>query len=512
VSAHGTGTSGGLTIRSGRLGSATAAAQREQDPHWTVLCGPREAQTRRRIRGVCILLLAVATLASHGWAQPTTVIDGPVDGIPGQTLTFRLLGGGNQLPVDRWEQGLNPNRYTGNDYVSSSTLQMTSFPDGRLEVVAPAPGRYKIGASKGSERWETYVLVRPVSPPPEIRGASLGASEPLDRPYVSELLGVLKRAGMNWVDLVETAWIDFDSGNLAVQPYCPRCPASMPLEDLEWLIDEAHRQGLKVSLDLGVWARSKDVLDELQATIEGRPLNPTPFPSPVHNGPDPTDPAVIPTVMQSYKAFVLQAASLGQLHHAEALNLGNNTASPTSNLLWTLKDQWTDLVVQIRQVYQGKLWMGFEWTCPGGASFASYAGFDGIKVGLSGDIASTPACTFPLSGPSNPTAEELTQRIGPHVSAWRPFTVQAATGLPIIYTDFYTFNVDGVSYRGSSVFATGSHVQDNREIRAHLEGQASCWRATRCRADRLSVGGSSWTSRPLGLPSPWRSTASRRWR
>jgi hypothetical protein len=407
------------------------------------------------------LLLA---LASSCWAQ-AAAIDGPSEGRPGAPLTFLLLSGGAPVPADRWEQVLNADRYTGNDYVTSFALQMTLLPDGSLQAVAPAPGRYKIAAVRGSQRFHAYVLIRPERLVPEIRGASFSAFEPLDRPYAAEVLAIARRAGMTWADLVQTAFIDFDSGSLAVQPYCSRCPGSMPLHDLEWFIDEAHRQGFKVSLDPGVWARNRGILDELQATLEGKALHPNPWPSPVQNGPNVTDPAIIPAVMQSYRAFAIQMAELAQRHNVEAIILGNNTSSPARNLLWTEQAQWTELFSQLRHAFQGQLWMGFEWTCPGQqASFGNYSGLDGVHAGLSGDIISTPACTFPLAGSTSPTAEQIVQRIAPDVDSWRPFRVQAATGLPIIYTDFYTVNVDGLNFRGGSVFETGPLPQDNQEV------------------------------------------------
>lgn len=409
-------------------------------------------------------ILFVLSLAATAWAQAALVIDGPTEGAPGQVLAFRLLSDGHQVSADGWEQILNPDRYRGHDYVTSFALRMEHQPDATLRVVAPAPGRYKLAAVKGGTRLEIYVLIRPSVALPEIRGVSLSAFEPLDRPYVADMLAVAKRAGMTWVDVVQTAWIDFDSGNLAVQAYCPRCPGSMPLEDLEWLIDEAHRQGLKVSLDPGVWARHHGVLDELQPTLEGTSLNPIPFPSDVQIGPNPTDPAIIPAVMQSYGAFMTQMAELAQRHGAEALILGNNASSPNHSLLWEQTAQWAALFAQLRQVYGGKLWMGFNWTCPNQAAvFDGFAATDGIHAGLSGDIASTPGCTFPLSGSTGAAAEEIAGRIVPEIESWRSFRLQTALGLPVIYTDFYTLNVDGANFLGSAVYQHQA-VRDNQEI------------------------------------------------
>jgi hypothetical protein len=370
--------------------------------------------------------------------------------------------------VDAWQQVLNPDRYVGNDYVTSFPLQTTPLPDGSLQVIATAPGRYKLSAVKGNDRWTAYVLVRPQAVVPAIRGASFSAYSayaPLDRSYASQLLAVAKRTGMTWADLVQTAWIDFDSGSIAVQPYCSRCPGSMSLNDLDWLIDEAYRQGFKVSLDLGVWARNKSVLDELQATLEGIPLNPISFPSPAEIGPNVTDPTIIPSVMQSYSAFMIQMAQLAQRHNVEAIIVGNNASSPNHNLLWAETAQWTGLFTLLRQTFAGKLWMGVNWTCPGQpAAFSGFSSADGVHGGLSGDIASTPHCTFPLAGARDPTAEQIAQRIAPDIDSWRSFQVQAATGLPVIYTDFYTVNVDGINFLGSTVYERGGLPKDNQEI------------------------------------------------
>src|ERR1035441_3951827 len=89
-------------------------------------------------RNLCFCFAMV--LIRSGLAQS---IAGPQQGAPGDALTFRLMNGSTQLTVDRWVQELNPDRYAGNDYISSFTLQMTASVDGTLTAVAPAPGRYR---------------------------------------------------------------------------------------------------------------------------------------------------------------------------------------------------------------------------------------------------------------------------------------------------------------------------------------------------------------------------------
>src|ERR1035437_6445324 len=200
-------------------------------------------------------------LIRSGLAQS---IAGPQQGIPGEQLVFRLINGSAQLAVDRWVQELNPDRYAGNDYVSSFTLPLTTSADGTLTATAPSPGRYKIAAWKGSRSWETYVRVRPQTPLPEIRGASFVTTHsPLvaeDKSYASGGFALAKRAGMNWAAIGAGAYVDLDSADLQTHIAClspSLCFGITSLDDLGWLIDEARAQGLKVALYPNFYGKTK---------------------------------------------------------------------------------------------------------------------------------------------------------------------------------------------------------------------------------------------------------------
>src|SRR2546426_2242834 len=112
---------------------------------------------------------------------PSLHIGGPAEGRPADTMTFRLFDGNQQVSADQWQQELNPDRYVGNDYVSSFCLSMSPQPDGSATVVAPAPGRYKIRAQFGGSWIAAYVLVRPPSPALPVRGLAVLGNGPLDR-------------------------------------------------------------------------------------------------------------------------------------------------------------------------------------------------------------------------------------------------------------------------------------------------------------------------------------------
>ncbi len=266
------------------------------------------------------------------------------------------MNGTTQLSVDRWEQVLNPDLYTGTDYVTSFCLNMQPQQDGSLQITAPAPGRYKLAAIRGSERWETYVLIRPQTVSPAIRGAAFYNWGPVDRAYAPRLLALAKKAGMTWAELPQAGVIDFDSNSLAIQNPCTSCGVlnSLSLADYRWVIDEAHRQGFKVVVEPQVWAKYSGPVNPNYLGVYARSDNLYEL-EPVLRTLKDQNPTIVDQVMQTYVPFITQMAQLAQQHQAEAMILGDSINDPDDPLLWSETTQWTTLLAQLRQIFTGKL-------------------------------------------------------------------------------------------------------------------------------------------------------------
>jgi hypothetical protein len=421
-------------------------------------------------RNLCFCFAMV--LIRSGLAQS---IAGPQQGAPGDALTFRLMNGSTQLTVDRWVQELNPDRYAGNDYISSFTLQMTASVDGTLTAVAPAPGRYKIAAWRGSTVRETYVLVRPPAPVMEIRGASFVANHsPLnsaDKAYASNVFALSKKAGMNWAALNEAAYIDLDSTDLQAHIACVAtsfCNGLATLEDLGWLIDEAHRQGLKVALYPNMYGRTKKIIAAgyfyVLQTSEGSVGDLPPFLL--------AFPSLIPAVMQSYAQYMLLMAQVAQQHQAEAVNVGNqsNIDNTSGSALWSQKDQWKAMFASMRAAFQGKIWVSFAQGC-GSVTDLDIWTLGDYAAGGSPLIGPAPPCRG-LNPPAldNLTAEQMVSNMSQGLDSTLTLRLQAASGLPLILTELFLNAIDGVARLASFAYTVKSRaVRDNQEIVDYFE-------------------------------------------
>ena len=67
-------------------------------------------QVSRRIAALGVGLVALLA------AQPAII--GPATGTPGQTLSYQLQDQGKPVAGVIWTQGLNPDRFSGNDYAT----------------------------------------------------------------------------------------------------------------------------------------------------------------------------------------------------------------------------------------------------------------------------------------------------------------------------------------------------------------------------------------------------------
>lgn len=432
-------------------------------------------QFARRIASLRLWMGLVILIATSASAQSSLTISGPIQGSPGETLTFRMLQGSDKVSANQWFQVFNPDRYTGNDYVTSFTLAMSPQTDGSLVVVAPAPGRYKIRGEMGSTQAEAYFLIRSQASMPSIRGSAFNVntgSGPLDRARVSRVFALAQRAGLNWAQIVQTGGIDLDSSGLKLQLPCPFCAGTMALDDYGWVIDEAHRQGLKVVVEpnfaglsqsgqvapyYAVQLTPKGWVGDLPGLLaEGSPL--------------------IPQVMQSYTAYMLQMAQIAQEHGAEAMIVGNesNTTNQPNSLLWSQKAQWKTMMASLRQTFRGKLWVGMAlgacddpndldiWTLGDGINAPALPKGSGITCSSSGGV--------PGTSSNNPSAEQMSAYMAQSLPYYQTEKLHALTGLPIIFQEFGAIPIDGVNYGLDTWQQLNSTVvRDNQEIVDYFE-------------------------------------------
>src|ERR1017187_7020574 len=78
----------------------------------------RNLHLLRRFALLCAALVISQVIVL---AQPTII--GPTTGAPGQTLSYQLQDQGKPVAGVTWTQGLNPDRYSGNDYATSLDLR-----------------------------------------------------------------------------------------------------------------------------------------------------------------------------------------------------------------------------------------------------------------------------------------------------------------------------------------------------------------------------------------------------
>src|SRR5262245_3656866 len=110
------------------------------------------------------------------------------------------MNGDQTLLVDKWQQGLNPDRYAGQDYVSSFTLTLQSNPDGSVQVIAAAAGRYQLVAWVGNQSYRGYIQISPSAVGPNIRGVHLQLLGGIaDRSYATDVMTKAAHTGVNWV-------------------------------------------------------------------------------------------------------------------------------------------------------------------------------------------------------------------------------------------------------------------------------------------------------------------------
>jgi len=428
-------------------------------------------------------------------------------------MRFELVFGGQRLAGATWVQVRHPESYRGNEYVSSFSLEMTTDPQGELTALAKNPGRYKIAGSAINVTAEACVLVRPENAAPLVRGSAfrtpagpIGAkSGPLDRTAAANSLHRASLAGIAWAELDPAGFMDFDTDVVVAHQYCEVCYGSITVDDFEWLVDAAHDEGMSVVISTGLWARWHGEMYELSDVLIGNLRGGTPAPtSSVRSGtlPAPSDERIQPEVMRAYGAYVDQIAALATRHKVEALML---FAGGTGAQLWKQAILWRGIVAQLRREYAGQLWSEGADICPATGPFSQeilglsylFPAVDGMLSNTSElllTVSRNPQCPGFGQYPQNPerptplNADTLAARLAPALDGIGPFELQAANGKLVLFTDLYTCNLEGVSYKGPTVCSQGPNsVQNDQEIVDAFEALMSTL------GQRKNVGLLLWT-------------------
>lgn len=408
-----------------------------------------------RVVLVQVLLMIAVFLSPAAQAQTVTAIQGPAAALPGAVVTFRLMASQIQQKPDAWYQGYNPDRYTGNNYVSSSTLSLQPKPDGSVDVTAPAAGRYQILARLGGSTYTAHLLVRPPSPATGLRGFQLFAFNEVDRTYATEVISTLRLTNSNAAHLTVTGCMDIDAGSFSVREWTGQswC-AGTPIADFGWLVDELHRQGLAVFMSVAMFARYKGVAGELQTFL----------PTLTH--------AQVIEAFAGYADWSVKVSKLAAQHAAEHLIVGDNWQIYDPAVSAPVNAQWKTLLTQIRGAFAGKLYFGNLDPCSVAFDFQHWSLVDGVHF-IPAYNASKTGCTFPAPvGIFNLHTEEMLPYIRDFESR-EGFSVLRQLGLPSVWTDLYAANADGMNSLGAAIFTTRSGVfspgnlpvttQDNQE-------------------------------------------------
>ena len=156
----------------------------------------------------------------------------------------------------------------------------------------------------------------------------------------------------------------------------------------------------------------------------------------------------------NYEAFILHHANLAERNAVEIFCIG-------TELQKTIKereDDWRNLIIKIRQVYQGKLTYAANWH----QEFEEVPFWDALDyIGIQ--------AYFPLSLDENPTVNQLIQ-------GWKPYlekieNVQKQYQKPIIFTE--------IGYRNGSDAASHPWKWENTHPADEfgLQIQANCYEA-----------------------------------
>jgi hypothetical protein len=362
------------------------------------------------------------------------------------------MAGTQQLVPDGWEQLYNPDRYIGNEYVSSFDLRLQTNADGSLTATAQYPGRYKIAAVLAGLQYTAVVVVPPAQPPVTMKGISFTMDGNVNRTYAPSVIALASHIGADWAQVQANVCMDLDTPGVYQYTDQPSnwCPYATPFADLGWVIDEFHSQGFKVMVMPAAYGYYQGVFDELELFLPGA------------NSSDPKIPsAQVLNLFQGWAQMALAMATVAAQHQADMFVPGSHDIGFTqfdSTTQNALNADWVTLIQNIRAAYTGQLWWGPVDPCSISFPFTNYSLVDGIWFAGLTITASTPPCTYPSPpGINNIHAEQMLSYVRAWRSAGSGFSVGQKQGLPMFWTDLDLAPIDGMNYLQGHFGSSGTN-------------------------------------------------------
>ncbi len=352
------------------------------------------------------------------WLMPPWCMVKDVSVIVNQSIT---------LPQGDWVQLFMPDKYAGSEYVSGNNVELIN------NTFTPVwPGVYKF---KSGDQ-----VIRVIVSPKQsfiIRGVSFGYwhyTKDKAR-YVPEVLDRLRSEGVNLVMFAPTWYMpNYSSNNMVMCPLevidYDKCRGVINDDTLVWMIREAHKRGLAVSIKPHL-----KVFDE--NGMPGWPGNSTPT-----NWSE---------WFNNWGGVVLHYAELAEQEGVEHLAVGSETAVSLNHT-----SEWVELISKVRSVYHGNLTYhgfivsnnsSFEWAYPSlKAEFWDKLDYIGVNYWAR------------ATNKRHPSVDEMEEGI----NWWLNNTVIPLAhkyGKPVVITEFGT-----TSYDGSNIdFYNSNGVLDNGE-------------------------------------------------
>jgi hypothetical protein len=153
----------------------------------------------------------------------------------------------------------------------------------------------------------------------------------------------------------------------------------------------------------------------------------------------------------SYRNFIMAYATLAQETKADAFCIGTELEQFVNHR----PGYWTQLIKEIRNVYNGKLTYAANWDEYGRTPFWEDLDFVGIDA------------YFPLSDEKTPSVEQLRKGWQPHKEKIKSLSL--ALDKPIIFTEY--------GYRSNNYTAKKPWLVDHSQDEVNLEAQTNATKA-----------------------------------
>jgi hypothetical protein len=194
-------------------------------------------------------------------------------------------------------------------------------------------------------------------------------------------------------------------------------------------IDILHRNGLKVMLKPQIWISRGAFTGNLKMNSEEN----------------------WKVLEGSYRNFIMAYATLAQETKADAFCIGTELEQFVNHR----PGYWTQLIKEIRNVYNGKLTYAANWDEYGRTPFWEDLDFVGIDA------------YFPLSDEKTPSVEQLRKGWQPHKEKIKSLSL--ALDKPIIFTEY--------GYRSNNYTAKKPWLVDHSQDEVNLEAQTNATKA-----------------------------------